>query len=227
MYYNAKNKNIISNGNNYQSNRSNVPNQLPQNQLYNIKVSTFKNRPKEKIIEGELNFNYNKINNNKIPNNNVKTKKFRNMPRKSPIPVPKEHASNLVPYQKFLINNKYYMQNQHLVAKPKSSYQQKYNINKNTFKPSPVGINSKFTSSKTYNTFNILKKNLDRTHSPLLHSSGSNNGTKFVQKGVIKSKYISKSPILLKGSIFSKYKMYGFGNSNNTGSINSVYTNKK
>ena len=235
MYYNAKNsqknnylnKNIIINKNYYQPNISNAPNPKCQNQLYNIKVSTFKNRPKEKIIEGELNFNYNKVNNNKMPNNNAKTKKIRNMPRKSPIPVPKEHASNLVPYQKFLINNKYYMQNQHLVAKPKTAYQQKYNINKNTFKPTPVGINSNFTSSKSYNTFNILKNNIDRTHSPLLHSSGNNNGTKYAKKGVVKSKYISKSPILLKGSIFSKFKMYGFNNSNNSGSINPVYTNKK
>ncbi len=227
MYYNSKNKNIINNKNYYQSNISNVPNQQPQYQLYNIKVSTFKNRPKEKIIEGELNFNYNKVYNNKIPNNNVKTKQFRNMPRKSPIPISKENASNLVPYQKYFINNKYYIQSQNLLAKPKSGYQPKYIINKNTFKPSSVRINSNFTSSKTYNTFNILKKNLGRTHTPFLHSSGSKNGIKYIQKGVVKSKYISKSPILSKGSIFNTYKMYEFGNSNNSGSISSVYINQK
>ena len=149
------------------------------------------------------------------------------MPRKSPIPISKENALNLVPYQKYFINNKYYIQSQNLLAKPKSGYQPKYIINKNTFKPSSVRINSNFTSSKTYNSFNILKKNLGRTHTPFLHSSGSKNGIKYIQKGVVKSKYISKSPILSKGSIFNTYKMYEFGNSNNSGSISSVYINQK
>ena len=36
---------------------------------YNIKVNKMKNPPKEKIIEGDLNFNVKKIHHSKIPNN--------------------------------------------------------------------------------------------------------------------------------------------------------------
>ena len=49
----------------------------------------------------------------------------------------------------------------------------------------------------------------------------------FVQKGVVKQRYISKSPIPSKGSIFNSYKMYGFGVNSNTISTNSISNNQK
>ncbi len=236
MYYSAKdgqkmshlNKNNLKNKSYNQPNLFKNQNQQVPNQIYNIKVNTFKNKPKEKIIEGELNFNYNRVNQNKIQTNNAKTKKIRNMPRKSPIPVPKDRASNILPYQKYFFNNKYFIQNKNL-AKPKSAFPHKNNnlINKNIFKPNPIVKNPNFPSNKTYNTFNILKKNLQRTNSPLLHSSGSNNAMNIQQKGVIKTRYVSKSPILLKGSIFNRYKIYGFGSPSVNSSMNSIGNNQR
>ena len=237
MYYSAKdgpkmnhlNKNNLKNKSYNQPNLFKNQNQQVPNQIYNIKVNTFKNKPKEKIIEGELNFNYNRVNHNKIQTNNAKTKKNRNMPRKSPIPIPKDRASNILPYQKYFINNKYYMQNKNL-AKPKSAFPHKNNnlINKNAFKSSPIAKNPNFPSNKTYNTFNLLKKNLQRTNSPLLHSSASNNAINIPSKGVIKTRYVSKSPILLKGSIFNRYKIYGFGSSSSVNSsMNSITNNQR
>ena len=237
MFYTAKdaqkmsiiNKNGLKNKSYNQANLYNNQNLQAPNKIYNIKVNAFKNKPKEKIIEGELNFNYSRINHNKIMNNTGKPKKNnRNMPRKSPIPVPKERAANLLPYQKYFINNKYYMQNHNLV-KPKSAFPHKTNnlLNKNSFKPNPIAKNPNFPSNKTYNTFNLLKKSLQRTNSPILHSSGSKNSINMPQKGAIKTRYVSKSPILLKGSIFNRYKIYGFGSSSNNNLMNSVNNNQR
>ena len=196
---------------------------------YNIKVNKLKNPPKEKIIEGELNFNDKKFHHNKISNHS-KNKKIRNKPRKSPIPLPKDYKPSNYPYQK-LFNNNYYMHNQNNL-KPKSAYPKANNNsnninNKNGNKQNSFGINSIFPSNKTYNTFNIFKKNLERTHSPLLRISGTNNGINFMQKGAGKSRYISKSPILSKGSIFNRYKMYGFVGHSNMASSSSINNNQK
>ena len=199
---------------------------------YNIKVNKLKNPPKEKIIEGDLNFNNKKILHNKISNHS-KNKKIRNKPRKSPIPLPKDYKPSNFPYQK-LLNNNYYMHNSNNL-KPKSAYPKGNNNsnninNKNVNIQNSFGINYIFPSNKTYNTFNIFKKNLERTHSPLLRTSGTNNGINFTQKCAVKSRYISKSPILSKGSIFNRYKMYGFGghsNSTSSSSINNQKNKKK
>ena len=246
MYYNAKDslKNNINQSKNMQKKKIYQPNikifQSPSQQYqnlmynnnkinfinYNIKVNKIKNPPKEKVIEGDLNFNDKRIYHNKIPNNS-KHKKNRNKPTKSPVPVPKDYKPSNYPYKK-LLNNNYYMQNSNIL-KPKSALPRKNNfignsnsvnvnnINKNIVKPNILGINSNFPSNKTYNAFNIFKKNLERTHSPLLRTSGANSGINILQKGPVKSRRISKSPMLSKGSIFNRYKMYGFaGNSNST-----------
>ena len=131
------------------------------------------------------------------------------------------------------------MQNSN-VLKPKSAFPRKNNFNnnannannlnnannnnKNVIKPNILGINSNFPSNKTYNAFNIFKKNLERNHSPLLHTSGTNNGINFLQKGPVKSRY-SKSPILSKGSIFNR--LYGFGGNSNSTSTSSISNNQK
>jgi len=236
-------KNLQKSKNIYQPNLKmfQSPSQQYQNMMYsnnnnlynyNIKVKILKNPQKEKVIEGDLNFNDKKINQNKISNHS-KNKKIRNKPRKSPIPLPKDYKPSNFPYQK-LFNNKYYMHNPNNF-KPKSAYPKANNnsnsINtKNTNSQNSFGNNYIFPSNKTYNTFNIFKKNLERTHSPLLRISGTNNGINFSQKGAVKSRYISKSPILSKGSIFNRYKMYGFGahsNSTSSSSINNQKNKKK
>ena len=261
MYYNAndglrnnmnQSKNLQKNKNIFQPNIKlfQSPSQQYQNLMYNnnninfinynIKVNKVKNPQKEKIIEGDLNFNNKKVYHNKIPNNNSKHKKYRNKPTKSPVPVPKDYKPSNFQYKKLLHNN-YYMQNSN-VLKPKSAFPRKNNFNnnannannvnnannnnKNVIKPNILGINSNFPSNKTYNAFNIFKKNLERTHSPLLRASGANNGINFVQKGPVKSRY-SKSPILSKGSIFNRYKMYGFGVNSNSTSTSSISNNQK
>ena len=236
-------KNIQKNKNMYQPNHKafQSPSQQYQNLMnsnnnnnnllnYNIKVNRLKNPPKEKIIEGELNFNDKKVHHNKISNIS-KNKKIRNKPRKSPLPLPKDYKPSNFPYQK-LFNNNYYHSN-FLKSKsghPKTNNNSNNINNKNINKQNVFGINSFFPSNKTYNTFNIFKKNLERTHSPLLKTSGTNNGIKFLQKGAVKSRYISKSPILSKGSIFNRYKMYGFNgpsNSTSSSSINNQKSKKK
>ena len=194
---------------------------------YNIKVNRLKNPPKEKIIEGELNFNDKKVHHNKISNIS-KNKKIRNKPRKSPLPLPKDYKPSNFPYQK-LFNNNFYHSNfiKSKSGHPKTNNNSNNLNNKNINKQNVFGINSLFPSNKTYNTFNIFKKNLERTHSPLLKTSGTNNGIKFLQKGVVKSRYISKSPILSKGSIFNRYKMYGFVGHSNSTSSSSITNNQK
>ena len=199
---------------------------------YNIRVNKVKNAPKEKIIEGDLNFNNKNVHHNRIPNNQ-KNKKTRGKPTKSPVPVPKDYK--LGNYQK-LFNNHHPMNN---LMKPKSAYQRKNNfmnnannlnnnnnINKNILKPNYLGINPNFSSNKTYNAFNVFKKKLERTQSPLI-TSGANRGINFLQKGPVKSRYVSKSPILSKGSIFNRYKMNYFGgmNNNSTNNNNTPTTN--
>ena len=256
MYYNAKDslKNNINQSKNIQKKKIYQPNikifQSPSQQYqnlmynnnninfinYNIKVNKIKNPPKEKVIEGDLNFNDKRIHHNKIPNNS-KHKKNRNKPTKSPVPVPKDYKPSNYPYKK-LLNNNYYMQNSNIL-KPKSALPRKNNfignsnsvnvnnINKNIVKPNILGINSNFPSNKTYNAFNIFKKNLERTHSPLLRTSGATSGINILQKGPVKSRRISKSPMLSKGSIFNRYKMYGFAGNSNSTSTSSVSNNQK
>ena len=232
-------KNLQKSKNLYQPNLKvfQSPNQQFQNLIYsnnnnfynyNIKVKKMKNPPKEKIIEGDLNFNDKKIHHNKISNHS-KNKKIRNKPTKSPIPLPKDYKPSNFPYQK-LLNNNYFMHNSNNL-KPKSAYPKGNNNsnninNKNVNIQNTFGINYIFPSNKTYNTFNIFKKNLERTHSPLLHTSGTNNGINFTKKGAVKSRYISKSPILSKGSIFNRYKMYGFGGQSNSTSSSSINNQK-
>ena len=241
--YPKKNNNIFQpNIKVYQS-----PNQQNQNLIYNnnaiknydIRVNKIKPAVKEKIIEGELNFNNNNkniIHHNRIPNN-VKQRKQRNKPTKSPVPLPKDYKPSN--YQK-LFNN-HHIPNTNSLIKPKSAVPRKNNfisnnnnnaLNKNILKPNTnhLGLSSNFTSNKTYNAFNIFKKQLDRKQSPFQRTSYSNNpGNNFIQKNQIKSRHTSKSPILSKNYTFNKYKMriFGVGNNNNiSGSSNNSNNSK-
>ena len=117
------------------------------------------------------------------------------------------------------------------ILKPKSAMPRKNhfmnninsNINKNVIKPSNIALNSNFPSNKTYNAFNVFKKKLERTQSPLLRTSVQNNAINFMQKG--KQRYVSKSPILSKGSMFNRYKMNIFSGMSNSASANSNNNN--
>ena len=192
---------------------------------YNIRVNKAKNAPKEKIIEGDLYFNNKSTNHEKIPNNQ-KPKKTRGKPTKSPVPIPKGYKPSN--YQKLFSNFRPLNSN---ILKPKSAMPRKNhfmnninsNINKNVIKPSNIALNSNFPSNKTYNAFNVFKKKLERTQSPLLRTSVQNNAINFMQKG--KQRYVSKSPILSKGSMFNRYKMNIFSGMSNSASANSNNNN--
>ena len=252
MYYNVNDplRNNVNPSKNSQKNKNifqpNIkvfqsPSQHNQNLVYNnnndyknygIRVNKMKNNaPKEKIIQGDLDFNSKNLHHNRIPNNQ-KPKKTRGKPTKSPIPVPKDYK--LSNYQK-LFNNHHQGNN---ILKPKSAIPRKNNfmnnmnnlnnnnIKQNIMKPNYLGLNPNFSSHKTYNAFNVFKKNLERTQSPLV-TSGANHGINFLQKGQVKSRYVSKSPILSKGSLFNRYKMNVFGGASNPPSANVNSNNKK
>ena len=230
MYYNNKGnppknnpRNLLSANirvlnNQNQQNINLLYNNNNNNKNNNIKPSKVKPAVKERIIEGELNFsknNKNIIYQNK-PKNNMKQKKVRNKPAKSPVPIPKDYKfSN---YNKLFINQH---QSNNLL-KPKSAIPRQNNFinnNNNNIKPN-IGLNSYLTSNKTYNAFNIFKKNLDRKQSPFQRTSINNN------IGQIKSRHVSKSPILSKGSKFNRYKMNMLGGINNNALMNSNNINK-
>ena len=231
MYYNNKGnppknnpRNLLSANirvlnNQNQQNINSLYNNNNNNKNNNIKPSKVKPAVKERIIEGELNFsknNKNIIYQNK-PKNNMKQKKVRNKPAKSPVPIPKDYKfSN---YNKLFINQH---QSNNLL-KPKSAIPRQNNFinnNNNNIKPN-IGLNSYLTSNKTYNAFNIFKKNLDRKQSPFQRTSINN-----INIGQIKSRHVSKSPILSKGSKFNRYKMNMLGGINNNALMNSNNINK-
>ena len=231
MYYNNKGNPPKNNPRNLLSanirvlNNQNQPNinllynNNNNNKNNNIKPNKVKPAVKERIIEGELNFsknNKNIIYQNK-QKNNMKQKKVRNKPAKSPVPIPKDYKfSN---YNKLFINQH---QSNNLL-KPKSAIPRQNNFinnNNNNIKPN-IGLNSYLTSNKTYNAFNIFKKNLDRKQSPFQRTSINNNNI-----GQIKSRHVSKSPILSKGSKFNRYKMNMLGGINNNALMNSNNINK-
>ena len=165
----------------------------------NIKVNVIKKKEKEKIIEGDLNFNdsskqqkFSTIQKPKYLNN--KPKNPRGMPRKSPIPISRAYKP------KGILNF-----NRIFTSKQRPSAKQ-YNKPNNYLKPQGIttknnnmlsGINN--NTSKTFKSLNI--KN-DRSHSPLLRT-GQN---KLMNLGIKpnKNRYISKSPILGKSSAFNR-----------------------
>ena len=226
MYYNNKGnppknnpRNLLSTNirvfNNQNQPNSNFMYNNINNKNYILKQNKSKPATKEKIIEGELNFSKNTKNNlyqNKQPNN-IKQKKARNKPAKSPVPIPRDYKfSN---YNKLFINN--HQSNNSL--KPKSAIQRQNHFanNNNNNKPN-IGLNAFLSSNKTYNAFNIFKKNLERKQSPFQRTSINSNSNNF---GQIKARHVSKSPILSKGSKFNKYKMNMLGGINNNALANS------
>ena len=184
-----KNKNLIYN-NNLNNNRF---------QNYNIKVNKSKDLQKEKIIEGDLNFNFaNGIKPTSKPNNAIcnknKGKNPRGMPRKSPIPINHNNIKNKNIFFNPLLN------------KPKTAFGNKNITNNN----------------KTLISFNKNTKSINRNHSPLLRTNENKNKIITLNKNLVKPRYISKSPVLGKNNIYNKYKNYGFNkNTNNNNLIKS------
>ena len=198
------NINVISN-NLYKNKNLNYNNNLNNNQLqnYNIKVNRSKDLQKEKIIEGDLNFNLNNLNNilkpvskqnNNTINNKNKGKNQRGIPRKSPIPINNNNLKNKNIFFNPLLN------------KPKSAFGNKNILNNN----------------KPLVSFNKNKKNINRNNTPLLKTNENKNRIAILNKNLVKPRYVSKSPVLGKNSIFNRYKNFGFNkNSNNNNLIKS------
>ena len=199
-YQQNNNINIVSN-NLYKNKNLIYNNNLNNNQFqnYNIKVNKSKDLQKEKIIEGDLNFNFaNGIKPASKPNNGIsnknKGKNPRGMPRKSPIPINHNNLKNKNIFFNPLLN------------KPKTAFGNKNITNNN----------------KTLISFNKNTKSINRNHSPLLRTNENKNKIITLNKNLVKPRYISKSPVLGKNNIYNKYKNYGFNkNTNNNNLIKS------
>ena len=181
-----KNKNLIYN--------NNINNNQFQN--YNIKVNRSKDIQKEKIIEGDLNFNFSngmRINlkqNDNISGNKTRSKNTRGLPRKSPVPISNNNIKNKNIFFNPLLN------------KPKTAF----------------GTKNILNSNKPLSSLDKTKKKANRNQSPLFRTNENNNKMIALNKNVVKPRYISKSPVLGKNSIYNRYKNYGFnknGNNNN------------
>jgi serine/threonine protein phosphatase PrpC len=184
-----KNKNLIYN-NNINTN---------QIQNYNIKVNRSKDIQKEKIIEGDLNFNFTngiRINlkqSDNVMGNRTKGKNSRGLPRKSPVPINNNNIKNKNMFFNPLLN------------KPKTAFGNK-NIMINNNKP--------LTSSDKN------KKKVNRNQSPLFRTNENNNKIMALNKNVVKPRYISKSPVLGKNSLYNRYKNnYGFNKNSNSNNL--------
>ena len=185
----------------------------------NIQVNIIrakKDKDKGKIIEGDLNFNE-VFKPSRIPSNNARQKHPSKMPRKSPIPVPRTFKP-----QKFLNFNRFFS------SKP--NYSNNNNIRPNTqnfarpknlFQPQIPnnGLKNNSNISKSFNSLNILKK--DRSHSPILRT-GQNKAIMSLglKPNNNKNRYVSKSPILGKGSSLGRKTNFGFNLMNKSGNLN-------
>ena len=185
-----KNKNLVYN--------NNINNNQFQN--YNIKVNKSKDIQKEKIIEGDLiNFNngikaMQKHSNNNINSaigNKTKLKNPRGMPRKSPIPINNNNLKNKNIFFNPLLN------------KPKTSF----------------GTKNNFNGNKPLTSFSKNKKKINRNQSPLLRTNENSNKIIALNKNALKPRYISKSPVLGKNSIYNRYKNFGFNKSGNSSNL--------
>ena len=177
------------------------------NNNFNIKVNKIRLK-KEKIIEGELNFednNKNKfylLNNQKRSgiNNNTNKPQRKRMPNKSPLPI----RGIYQPKDIFSFNNLFNSNNKFL------NNEQKYNqnlINNYLF----INNNNNFQFSKTFSSF--YKKG-DRSHTPILRT---NNNKQFMNLGNKNSNKIrreNKSPILGKSFNFRRNQNLGIGFNN-------------
>ena len=190
------------------SNKTRQNNLFPKNPImfnnnhhYNIKINKI-TRKKEKIIEGDLNFNeiskpiyLKNIQKQHFTNNKPKK---RGMPNKSPIQISGSFKpKDILSFNRIFSSNPHYIRQQE---------QKKFAKSNNMFKP--VGNqyfvnNYIFGGNLNMNMSNsFIIKNIDRSHSPLLRTGDNklmNLGVK-----VSKNRHSSKSPNLGKSSVFNR-----------------------
>ena len=166
------------------------------NNNYNIKVNVI-NKKKDKIIEGDLNFNdtskQQKLQNTHKSNFlNNKTKNQRGMPRKSPLPIPRTFKpKGLLNFNRIFTSKQ--RPNIKKYSKPNNIFQNQGNNNQ--------FLRGKITNN-TAKSFYLLNIKNDRSHSPILRS-GQNKLMNIGIK-VNKNRHISKSPILGRSSSINK-----------------------
>ena len=191
----------------------------------NIKVNLIrpkKDKEKGKIIEGDLNFNETHKPSH-IPLNNNQRQKHppRGMPRKSPIPIPRSFKpQNFLNFNRFFSSKPSYNNNNNM--RPNT---QNYTRPKYLFQPQLPNTGPKNNSniSKSFNSLNILKK--DRSYSPILRTGQNKAIMSLGVKPANKNRYVSKSPILGKGSSFGRKNNLGFSLMNKNGNLNNNINN--
>ena len=170
-----------------------------QNNNYNIKVNVI-TKKKEKVIEGDLNFNnmskQNKTSTVHKPNFlNNKGKNPRGMPRKSPLPIPRTFKPKGMLNFNRIFTSKQRPNTKKINNKSNNFMQQQGNLMKNNIFGSKMANN-------TSKSFNSLSLKHDRSHSPILRSG--QNKIMFLGMKNNKNRYVSKSPILGKSSAFNR-----------------------
>ena len=170
-----------------------------QNNNYNIKVNVI-TKKKEKVIEGDLNFNnmskQNKTSTVHKPNFlNKKGKNPRGMPRKSPLPIPRTFKPKGMLNFNRIFTSKQRPNTKKINNKSNNFMQQQGNLMKNNIFGSKMANN-------TSKSFNSLSLKHDRSHSPILRSG--QNKIMFLGMKNNKNRYVSKSPILGKSSAFNR-----------------------
>ena len=205
-------------------NSSNNPNlKIHVNHNNNNKMNIIVNKNKNLLNKFECEININENNNNNITTNKINSLKnhsnnfnkknlVRSLPRKSPVPIPKNYQTS-----KNFLQNKY-----------------KKNINNNNHIYSKSNVNNNNNNNnmnKTSNTFKSLKNNskkITRSLSPFLRKKNNiNNNSKltpnFNNNNNNKNKHVSKSPNLSKSSLLNKFKNFHLGNNS---SINNNFVKK-
>ena len=123
--------------------------------------------------------------------NKTKLKNPRGMPRKSPVPINNNNLKNKNIFFNPLLN------------KPKTSF----------------GTKNNFNGNKPLTSFSKNKKKINRNQSPLLRTNENSNKIIALNKNALKPRYISKSPVLGKNSIYNRYKNFGFNKSGNSSNL--------
>ena len=190
----------------------------------NIQVNLIrakKDKEKGKIIEGDLNFNE-VFKPSRISSNNPRPKHPSKMPRKSPVPIPRSFKpQNFLNFNRFFSSKPNYSNNNNI--RPNT---QNYTRPKNLFQPQIPnnGLKNNTNISKSFNSLNILKK--DRSHSPILRT-GQNKAIMSLglKPNNNKNRYVSKSPILGKGSSLARKANFGFNLVNKSGNLNNNLSN--
>ena len=180
-----------------------------------------KDKEKGKIIEGDLNFNE-VFKPSRISSNNTRPKHPSKMPRKSPVPIPRSFKpQNFLNFNRFFSSKPNYSNNNNI--RPNT---QNYTRPKNLFQPQIPnnGLKNNTNISKSFNSLNILKK--DRSHSPILRT-GQNKAIMSLglKPNNNKNRYVSKSPILGKGSSLARKANFGFNLVNKSGNLNNNLSN--